>query len=395
MTRLARDADRLEAVLSGDLALEDAPRELRSLVRLAAQVDEAMEVPGPSDAFRERLRAELLVSPGPEPAPVPAPSPVDALRSRVARWGRSLRMATATGAVATLVGVTGVAAAAQSALPGDLLYPIKTVTEDTRLALADGATEKGRMHLAFARARLAEVESGLDRLTAEQMQDTLARLDEDAVAGANLLLADGADPDEGELLSTFTRDIRAGIDRLDPRLPLAVRPSAERTLETLRRIDLELSRLTTDLLCDGCHAAAESSLRAAGRPVARIILPGEGPAGADCTCVDDTTPSGSSPSPNPTGDNGPDTGVEGPAPAVPEESPSSGGDLLDDTVDDTTDTVDDTTDTVDDVVDELLDDTPLEEPVDDLSSELDDTVDDVESTVDDVVDGATDRLLGD
>lgn len=393
MTRLAREAERLEAVLSGDLAPEDAPRELRSLARLAAQVDEAMEIPGPSDAFRERLRAELLVAPGPEPAPVPAPSPVDALRSRLARWGQSFRVATATGAVATLVGVTGVAAAAQAALPGDMLYPIKTVTEDTRLALAGDATEKGRLHLAFARVRLAEVESGLDRLSAEQMQDTLSRLDEDAVDGANLLLADGADPEDSELLSAFTNDIRAGLDRLDPRLPLAVRPSAERTLETLRRIDLELSRLTSELLCDGCHAAAESSLRAAGRPVARIILPGDGPAAADCTCVDGTTSSGSTPSTSPTG-NGPDTGVEEPAPTVPEESPS-GGDLLDDTVDDTTDTIDDTTDTVDDVVDELLDDTPLEEPVDDLSSEVDDTVDDVESTADDLVDGTTDTLLGD
>lgn len=394
MTRLARNAERLEAVLSGDLAVEDAPRELRSLARLAAQVDEAMEVPGPSDAFRERLRAELLVAPGPDPAPVPAPSPIDAMRSRLARWGQSLRVATATGAVATMVGVTGVAAAAQAALPGDLLYPIKTVTEETRLALADDAAEKGKLHLAFARARLAEVESGLDRLTAEQMQDTLGRLDEDAVDGANLLLADGADAEDGELLHGFTTDIRAGIDRIDPRLPLSVRPSAERTLETLRRIDLELSRLTSNLLCDGCHAAAESSLRAAGRPVARIVLPGEGPAGADCTCVDGTT-SGSTPSSSPTGDTVPDTDVDEPEPSMPAESPS-GGDLIDDTVDDTTDTVDDTTDTVDDVVDELLEeDTSLDDTVDDTTSELDDTVDDVESTADDLVDDTTDTLLGD
>ncbi len=52
---------------------------------------------------------------------------------------------------------TGTAFAAQSSLPGDMLYPVKTVTEDVRLLMADGSVAKAELNLKFAQTRLEEM----------------------------------------------------------------------------------------------------------------------------------------------------------------------------------------------------------------------------------------------
>ena len=56
----------------------------------------------------------------------------------------------------------GTAYAAQSSLPGDLLYPVKTFTEDGRLLVADGNDDKAELNLEFAQTRLEEMEKLAD-----------------------------------------------------------------------------------------------------------------------------------------------------------------------------------------------------------------------------------------
>lgn len=53
------------------------------------------------------------------------------------------------------VSITGVAA--QSAIPGDALYSVKTSIEQTRLTLANDASDRAMMHLGFAEERLEEI----------------------------------------------------------------------------------------------------------------------------------------------------------------------------------------------------------------------------------------------
>lgn len=53
------------------------------------------------------------------------------------------------------LGITG--AAAQSAIPGDALYPVKTTIEGARLSLARDAGDRAQMKLAFAEERLTEI----------------------------------------------------------------------------------------------------------------------------------------------------------------------------------------------------------------------------------------------
>ena len=53
------------------------------------------------------------------------------------------------------IGITGVAA--QSAIPGDSLYSVKTSIEETRLSLANDASDRAKMNLRFAEERLEEI----------------------------------------------------------------------------------------------------------------------------------------------------------------------------------------------------------------------------------------------
>src|SRR5690606_28322381 len=121
------------------------------------------------------------------------------------------------------------------------------LTEDARLAFASGDVERGRLHLAFARERLEEVEEGRERLAPEQLTATLGELDHEASTGADELLraaADGTTTDPVlDELDAFTAELRTRILDLSGVLPLSVRPATEHTLELLRRIDVQVAGL--------------------------------------------------------------------------------------------------------------------------------------------------------
>ncbi len=215
MARRSLEADRLEDLLSGQASPEDAPRQLARLATLATTVRDHTDLEAPSPDFKARLRAELLAT----AAAAPEPTLLDRARDRVdaatARWRHSLRVAGASAVAATMIGTTGVAAAAQSALPGDVLYSVKGFTEDARLAFASGDLDRGRLHLAFARERLEEVELGRDRLTPAQFIETLDHLDAEAAQGADEMLAAAVAAADGrpilDELDAFTAEMRARL----------------------------------------------------------------------------------------------------------------------------------------------------------------------------------------
>jgi hypothetical protein len=71
-------------------------------------------------------------------------------------WARA---ATSGLVVATLLSTLagGTAYAAQSSLPGDMLYPVKTSTEDARLLVAGDNLDEAELNLQFAQIRLEEI----------------------------------------------------------------------------------------------------------------------------------------------------------------------------------------------------------------------------------------------
>ncbi len=400
------DVERLDALLSGEDDGEPS-HGLANLVTLASSLRD-LPVEEPADDFRLALRAELMTLPA-----VPA-GVVERVRDRIdlatAGWRHSSRTAVAGTVASLLIGTTGVAAASQSALPGDLLYPIKSFTEDARMALAFGNVDEGRLHLAYARERLAEVAAGVDRLGPAQIADTLGEMDRESAAGAEQLLA--AHLQEGvdgvlEELGAFTSEQRSAIEAVTRDLPLGAVAAAEQSLEVLRRIELQVDALlTTD--CVVCNAVPDVAEAAVPIDLPRIVLPEDGPAlpPPSCICVDNgTTPPGrpnepAGPEPDPAGE--PEPPAEPPVdepqdPPVAEDSePGTLDDVLDTLVDTLEETgedlgipVEDVTDVVDDVVEDL--DLPTDEVtglVDDLLSET--GLDEPVGAVDDAIDG----LLG-
>lgn len=400
------DADLLEALLEGRAAPEDAPRSLSRLAGVATAVREHTDVEAPTDEFRAFFRAELL-----EVAAAGRPTLWDRALDRVhdatAGMRHSLRTAGAAAMASTMIGTAGVAAAAQSALPGDILYSVKDLTEDARLAFASGGVERGRLHLAFARERLQEVEDGRERLSNDQLTATLDRLDREAATGAEELLSaatEGTTDPVLDELDAFTAEVRTRILDLTGDLPLSVRPAAERTLEVLRRIDVQIAGLLGDASCEACGGLP------AGVP--RVVLPGDGPAAPACECVapirssgdDGTDADGTEPTPEeqpatqPTVPSAPSGEADSPGTSL-ETGTDSLGEAVDDTVEELGTTVEDLGGEVDDTASELL------EPVDEVGTIVDDllepspsstdgvvgdTVDEVETTLDETVDTVED-----
>lgn len=393
MSRRHREhAEQLERVLEGSLATDSASREVARLATLATTITEATSLEAPDPRFRAELRAQLL-----DVAAEERVTWLDRVRDRVdertARWRYSARLAAATTVASTMLGTTGVAAAAQQALPGDVLYRVKLFTEDVQLAFAGGDAERGRLHLAFARERLEEVDAGLARLSEAEIASTLSTMDADSAVGAEELLTAAQRDEQPDLvveLQTFTSEQASSVTALIRDLPLGAVPAAEQSLEVLRRIETQINDLLADLGCEACADAAAAARN--GAPGA--LLPGAAPTTEDCPdCAGVEIPGLSggtdddAPRPPETGDSG-DTTVN-----VPDGSEPTGGPTPSDNqtsvrllVPELPDPLDDAGQVIDDLLGTVLGDSALTEPVDELGNTLDTTVDELGNTVDSVLD---------
>ncbi len=325
-----RDAiDQLAALLDGQ-DVPDAPRSLGALVDLATSVRDHAEVVAPTATFRASLRDDLLA------AAAAPPGLLERLRlawaARTARLRTSTRMAIATMTASSMLGTAGVAVAAQDALPGELLYGLKGLTEDARLALAEDALAEARLHLAFAQERLEELETLAGQLDSDEVVALLAEMDFHSEAGAEALI-DGANAGaiDGTELRRFTAQQRGRLVGMLDQLPLLARSQAEDSLELLRRIEVSAAGFVpavTDCDCNGTNGGpggspADAQSTGTGTSptgvLTDILGPGEGPAvpASDCDCID--LPGGSTAREQPTSDGAADD--EEPAEPEQEQEP--------------------------------------------------------------------------
>lgn len=104
----------------------------------------------------------------------PLPKPVTTY-TRTVSWFVYLHRPIAAALVLVLISGTGVSFAAESALPGDALYAVKTkVTEPVRVALATGAEAKANVQIDLAERRIEEAatlssEGRLDEATQDEL----------------------------------------------------------------------------------------------------------------------------------------------------------------------------------------------------------------------------------
>lgn len=176
-------AEEFAAALEGQVAWSDVHPELADLAVLVDDL-RAHDPVEPSPEFTASLRERLLV----EAAELHTQDAVLTLPER--KHGRRERkFAIAASALVFLGGTAGMAAAAQQALPGDALYPIKRGLENAQAGLATSDEAKGRDLLDQANTRIDEIQQMVDDPSSRaQLPPTIEAFTSQAVAGSQLLM---------------------------------------------------------------------------------------------------------------------------------------------------------------------------------------------------------------
>jgi hypothetical protein len=223
--------------------------ELHALVGVATALRSLTPVePRPEHvtALRERLmeEAESLFSPEMQKLRVP-PRP---------KGARERKLVAAAAAVLLIGGTASVATAAQDALPGQALYPIKRSIERAQTEIASSPAGKGRTLLGQAGDRLDEVSGLLDRspVSDTEISGTLTDFRTEARDGATLLLGSFRSSGDRSSVTTVRFFAARSLQRLETmarQAPDSSRPAFAAAAVTLRNLDAQASSV-----CATCAA---------------------------------------------------------------------------------------------------------------------------------------------
>jgi hypothetical protein len=126
------------------------------------------------------------------------------------KGSRERRLALVASSLVLVGGTAGMAAAAQNALPGEALYPVKRGLESAQAELSTSPTGRGEDLLAQADTRLLEVQGLFDRSAdLSQVPSTIDEFTAQALEASQLLLEEfeqERDPAIIEELRAFTAD---------------------------------------------------------------------------------------------------------------------------------------------------------------------------------------------
>lgn len=336
MTALFRERRRAEefaAALEGrSRAISD---ELRPLVSVATALREPRrEEVAPRPEFTAELRA-LLMAEAERTLSPDAPLVLPARR----HGPRERRLAVAASVAVLLGGSAGVAAAAQSALPGEALYPLKRGLESAQAGLSVSTAGRGQDLLRQADGRLAEVEGLLagSPTYAPQVPDTIEDFMGQAREGAELMLAsfeETSDPASVVAVRQFAASSIEMLQEIARTAPPEAQDELAAAAMTLKEIDARAAELCPscgddlpDLQVPGIFLAAAEVDRAFALVAAQRLLDNSHPVVADKRLVKRVTDSlpglDAQPQDDGTGGGDPTIGDE-PAPGpVPQDDPTS------------------------------------------------------------------------
>ena len=249
--RRAEEFDAALAARSTEAAGEGRYDDLLALVGALRAVPQ----PEPRADFVADLRSRLLAEAATLPAPDPADAEADRLRLRPADPGRprrprERRVSLALGGLA-LVGATAtLSVVAQSALPGDTLYPLKRGIESAHAGLSVSEGGKGSTLLSSASTRLDEVSQLDPQQQPTEIADTLDDFTEQASQASDLLLGQyEEDGDQANVtkVRTFAESSMKSLADLGGTLPPEAQDEWVHAVTTLVRIDDEAA-----LTCPTC-----------------------------------------------------------------------------------------------------------------------------------------------
>lgn len=235
-------------------------RDAARFADLLTVVDDLRAIPGPEPrpeftaALRSRLMAEADTVLAQQSARVRADEARLVLPQRPR--ARDRRLATLLGGAALVGATTSMAVAAQTALPGDALYPVKRVLEDARTEMAWSDTDRGALLLASAGDRLAEVDALAGASTPGRdaaVADTLVAFSEQATEASDALLAAYAESGDEELVRTLHDFAGTSMDQLSA-LDATVPDSARDELVAAGRTVAEIDRRAATA-CPSCGDA--------------------------------------------------------------------------------------------------------------------------------------------
>jgi hypothetical protein len=205
--------------------------------------------------FVADLREQLMTAAATELRPAATASPATAARLTVApqRTRRDRRLAAAVGGLAIVGASSTMAVASQSALPGDVLYPLKRAIENVSTGVSTSDERRGGSLLSHAAGRLAEVDAlsrAQDGQDLEAIESTLVTFTEQAAEASQVLISDYAETgDESTIveLQEFTVESMDTLEDLSAVLPAP----AQDVLVTAGTLLAEIDQATQQL-CPAC-----------------------------------------------------------------------------------------------------------------------------------------------
>lgn len=234
-----RRADEFQALVEGGGSADAPLGDLLVLVESLRAVEHAAPRPEFSTTLRERLMAaaETELAAGTVDARLTVPT---------RRTKRERRIAAAVGGLALVGASSGLAAAAQTSLPGDPLYPLKRAIENAQTGLTMGDEAKGATLLSNAQDRLDELNRlaarGDDEATVSQTLDDFST---QATEASDLLLADYAESGHASSITElrdFTGSSLDSLADLAPQLDGSAHGALVHAADVLTRIDAEAER---------------------------------------------------------------------------------------------------------------------------------------------------------
>lgn len=151
------------------------------------------------------------------------------------RWAFSTLAAALLVVVILFGGASATAFAAQSALPGDALYPVKTSLEQTQITLANDAYNQAQLHLRFAQRRLDEIKELLAQGRTNDIQFASSEFEhyiQQAMQAS--LLVQASDPERGaelsKLVSQALLDYAGALKSVLVAVPDPVKPAVQNAL---------------------------------------------------------------------------------------------------------------------------------------------------------------------
>jgi len=325
-----RRAEEFNSLVEGTSTEGLVPARQADLLELVQTLRDAPPLE-PRAEFVADLRRQLMT----EAASVLTPT---AARLTVTprRNPRERRVAIAVGAFAVVSATTSMAMAAQTALPGETLYPLKRALENASTTIKMDEDAKGASLLAHAAGRLAEVHElarQRDDSNDQAVADTLHAFADQASSASDLMIAsynDSGHKSDIEDLRTFAAQSMASLDDLEPVVPDTARAALIEAAQVINAIDSTAIRL-----CPSCGGGGVAEMPALAPASVDDLLADlgsalAGPASTDAGKTRGDEPAGGATQtdakPQGQGDVDPEAPIEFPEPVLEEPTGDGRGD---------------------------------------------------------------------